>query len=485
MHSSCFRLCVLLQVIALTSLWTACDSQAVAEGNCDADEDALLQARVRPVHREWRQQSNVKNFLLLGGIPGLPSLNVSQKNAELLNATLNALQPGDIFFVPNMTFHTIGGIVVSDLSDVIIQIDGTLEFAGLWYAPAPDVWPRTGSSTYQQYNTPMAAMYFEDCSNITFTSSGQGTLDGGGSQWWGLPGIGYLVHMEYRPILLEIESSTNILIENMFLKDSPKYHCYLSRVVNVEVRNTRVEAYRRVPEGTPTDHNLYQLTAFNTDGFDVNGNNIWIHDTYIWVQDDCIAIKSHNDFPSTDMVFERLTASGIGLSIGGFSGTKVVGPNITWRNIYMPNTYNGIYIKIIGDAPTVTGVTYENITIENASHWPIWIGPAQQADSDTCVLQWPFTERSLSHCFMPESSISDITLRNILVKNPSFSPGVIYGNTSSPMVNITFDNFIVENPGMNPWNTSYYYCTGVTSGVATGSTWPVPPCFDDQTKSRA
>ena len=38
-------------------------------------------------------------------------------------------------------------------------------------------------------------------------------------------------------------------------------------------------------------HNIIDLTAFNTDGFDVSGRNVWIHDCSVWDQDDCIAVK--------------------------------------------------------------------------------------------------------------------------------------------------------------------------------------------------
>ena len=38
-------------------------------------------------------------------------------------------------------------------------------------------------------------------------------------------------------------------------------------------------------------HGIIDLTAFNTDGFDVTGKNVWIHDCTVWAQDDCIAVK--------------------------------------------------------------------------------------------------------------------------------------------------------------------------------------------------
>jgi polygalacturonase len=38
-------------------------------------------------------------------------------------------------------------------------------------------------------------------------------------------------------------------------------------------------------------HGAVELQAFNTDGFDVSGRNVHIHDVRIWNDDDCIAVK--------------------------------------------------------------------------------------------------------------------------------------------------------------------------------------------------
>lgn len=54
--------------------------------------------------------------------------------------------------------------------------------------------------------------------------------------------------------------------------------------------------------------------------------------------------------------------------------------------------------------------------------------------------------------------------------------------TSAPMLNVTFDSVVMVNPPPDgAWGTDYYVCEGISGGVATGSTWPVPPCFEDQT----
>lgn len=41
------------------------------------------------------------------------------------------------------------------------------------------------------------------------------------------------------------------------------------------------------------------------------GNNVWIHDCNIWCQDDTIAVKKN----SKNMIFERIRASGVGMSL--------------------------------------------------------------------------------------------------------------------------------------------------------------------------
>ena len=111
----------------------------------------------------------------------------------------------------------------------------------------------------------------------------------------------------------------------------------------------------RVRRSNWNSHNLVELTAFNTDGFDVSGRNVHIHDCDIWNQDDTIAVKDD----SRDMLFERITASGVGLTIGSIGSSRV--KNVTFRDCYMPNTLKGIYMKFRADGGTIEDVTYENI----------------------------------------------------------------------------------------------------------------------------
>jgi hypothetical protein len=59
----------------------------------------------------------------------------------------------------------------------------------------------------------------EQLDGVTFTSSHKGLIDGSGGRWWGL--VQYVLIGENRPRLLHIYNSTNMLVENMFFKNSP------------------------------------------------------------------------------------------------------------------------------------------------------------------------------------------------------------------------------------------------------------------------
>eukprot|EP01126_Amoeba_proteus_P053927 TRINITY_DN6600_c0_g1_i1.p1 TRINITY_DN6600_c0_g1~~TRINITY_DN6600_c0_g1_i1.p1 ORF type:complete len:234 (-),score=45.02 TRINITY_DN6600_c0_g1_i1:51-752(-) len=208
----------------------------------------------------------------------------------------------------------------------------------------------------------------------------------------------------------------------------------------------------------------------------VRGRNVWIHDSSVWNQDDCFCVKDD----SQNMLFERLTASGLGLTIGSIGGSSV--RNITFRNIYLPQTYKGIYIKFRADGGNISDVLYENIVMDQPEQWPIWIGPAQQSDSSNlcaahpCSICWP--EIPFSSCNpVTNGRFFNITLRNITINQPSGSAGVIMGSSENPMQNIIFDNVVVKHPPGWPWTPDYYTCEGVARGIAVGGTWPVPKCF--------
>ena len=405
------------------------------------------------------------------------STGVAIANSLHLNTTLALLQPGDELYIPNRTYMMMGGVVGVGLDRATIRVDGTLRFSD-------DIkrWPTAGKM-------PLTALTFYNSTGLLFTSNGTGTLDGQGDKWWGIPGVGYLERGKNRPALLSMQNATGLIVERLSFVNSPRFHFISSGLVDATIRFCEVSARR----SSSDSHTALDLTAFNTDGFDVAGRNIHVHDVTVWNQDDTVAIKADKGMPTENVLVERVHASGVGLTIGSIGAHEV--RNVTFRDVVMHHTSKGIYIKFrdSGRNGSIRDVLYENIVIDTPSSWPIWIGPAQQdikgssggaynpCHGDPCSLCWPGPFPSIhttGNCEAVPGLFSNITLRNISILNPQQSPGVIFGNDSQPIQGLVFDGVRVTNPPSDgAWGEAYYYCRGVASGIAMGGTWPVPPCF--------
>lgn len=351
-------------------------------------------------------------------------------DAQANNATLRLV-------AQNKTLHLYNGVYGENLRNCRFLIDGTLRFER-----KPD---------FQKVYRPDPCFMVVNSTNITFTTStgGRGLVDGHGSAYWGIPYIGYAELNEHRPRLLKVNTTSDILIENMIFKDSPYHTVYLEGVENVIVRHVSIVARRTHGDG----HNWIDLSAFNTDGIDVSGRNVHVHDVDIWVQDDCIAVKDNyfEPYVSADMVFERVNCSGFGLVVGSIGGTHV--RNITFRDSYMHKSVKGIYLKFRRPEPfwaenhrvgSMSDISFHDISMEAPLQWPIWIGPAQQADAvnpcepNPCSLCWPQAPFAQCHV-VPKAAYTNITLRNVLINNPRMSPGVILGGEDPYIQNILFD----------------------------------------------
>lgn len=428
--------------------------------------------------------ARVVDFGEMGGIVGeKKSTHVAVQNRDLFVSTLSSLASGDTLLVPNTTFQFMGGMVFTNLTNITIQIDGTLSFSDDMKA-----WPKESSKDKKM---PRKALIFQDCSGLKLTSSGTGTLNGNGGKWWGVPGIGYLIHGKNRPPMLNMVNVSDVIVENLLFLNAPRFSFTSEDLNGAIIRHCEVSARRTKRD----DHTFIDLSAFNTDGFDVAGTNIHVHDVTVWNQDDTIAIKAHSHLTTENVLVERVHASGVGLTIGGIGNQKV--RNITFRDVFMHHTMKGIYIKFRssgGHGGVISDVLYENIIIDTPSSWPIWIGPAQQdikegtetiynpCHGDPCSLCWPKLPSPFSNCESPAGTFANITLRNVSILKPKLSPGVIFGNSTNPIRGLVFDGVRVKDPpSRGTWGQDYYFCEGVVSGIAKGDTWPVPPCFEDQT----
>ena len=192
------------------------------------------------------------------------------------------------------------------------------------------------------------------------------------------------------------------------------------------------------------------------------------------------------------MLFERIEASGMGLTIGSI-GMETV-RNITFRDSTMHHTYKGIYMKFNEHAVLgglMEDILYENITMNAPTQWPIWIGPAQQSDTidlcapHPCSICWPTDP--FAKCNAPVGGrFKNVTLRRVTVNSPKMAPGVLIAPSTHPATDITFDSVVINDaPTRHGVHGSEYFKCENFQGVAVGSTSPVPPCFQDLTTKQS
>jgi hypothetical protein len=436
--------------------------------------------------------------------------NEAKNNSILLQNIINNAKPGATIIVPPSKdktpywFH--GGNQFSNLLNITIEIQGEIRAVTTCF---DGCWPQSKSGNFLHF------FFFENCQHLKVY--GQGRIDGSGKGWWARYTIGAHTKNK-RPKLFVFQNVTDLLVANLTFVNSPSFNLLLSPVARAEVdhvtvitdrnivrrlKSTMSERRRLATSSASSLHHDRKLFSplqpedLNTDGIDPSGKDIWIHDCNILNDDDSIAVKplSNADIGggsnyehltcSENMLIENSELTGFGASIGSVpphSDHNCV-KNITFRNISMPGTGKGIYVKSNptcgnGETAEITEILYEDVTIDKPLWWPIWIGPQQQQEPGSalgrkCALQYPFFD---SQCPTQGCvTFTNITLRRVTVTDPLFSPGVVLGNSTNKMNNVVFEDVIVNNPGVLPYNKKYLckYC----NGVAMGRTTPVPSCF--------
>ena len=191
-------------------------------------------------------------------------------------------------------------------------------------------------------------------------------------------------------------------------------------------------------------------------------------------------------------MIENMVLTGFGASIGSvpphsWPNVNCVS-NVTFRNISMPKTGKGIYVKSnpscaerVNASGLIEDISFIDIDISYPRWWPIWIGPQQQHEpgsslGEDCSLDYPAPG---SQCpTQPCVSFKNIKLVNVRITEPWLSPGVMLGNASNPM-QISF-----ENVSVTKWKSSIippapfgrnYKCKHVQL-TTVGKVDPMPKC---------
>jgi len=218
------------------------------------------------------------------------------------------------------------------------------------------------------------------------TSGSGGIVNGYGKIWWDEAIVGRLPRKDgdTRPRLIHVESSADVLVEQLTLLNSP-FWTLTVQAVRAEVRYVNVlvdrqyqaelmgrsdaeldiEMSRRLgqpvakfpfPDDIPDwiGRKIHQPEDLNTDGIDPIGTDIWVHDCIVQNADDSIAVKPSGNMTTAyhkkfhynctrNVTVENMVLTGFGASIGSVGPSKFHAcvDQVTFRNISMPGTGKG------------------------------------------------------------------------------------------------------------------------------------------------
>eukprot|EP01059_Diplonema_ambulator_P035648 TRINITY_DN8493_c0_g1_i1.p1 TRINITY_DN8493_c0_g1~~TRINITY_DN8493_c0_g1_i1.p1 ORF type:complete len:453 (+),score=154.26 TRINITY_DN8493_c0_g1_i1:39-1361(+) len=404
-------------------------------------------------------------------------------NTNALQAAFGNATAADLVVVPEGDWYMLGGITASNRTKLNFQLRGWIRAV-----PSLENWPKNANGDYAT---------FIEFTDLSLNMTGPGGIDGQGEKWWDI----WILDPphESRPNLVNCLRCVNSYFAHFTMHNSPMYHLDCQDVKTVEIYNVTVQVDRAQMQTIKAKAKnrkfnaqvgMFEPEDLNTDGFDVSGTDVYIHDCTVHNDDDSIAVKPCNKGCtytdcSTNMLFERNTLVGVGATIGSVPPHELVNcvRNITFRDIKMPGTAKGIYVK---SNPTCGGnktaiiqdVLYENIEITDPLWWPIWIGPQQQHEPGSklgrkCALSYPLDP----HCPTQGcATFKNIVLKDVYISNPVMSPGVLMGNETNPM-EVTFHNVTVHDGpegGKFPFGNEYE-CRHTHLQVS-GGTWPIPLC---------
>lgn len=331
-----------------------------------------------------------------GAIPRAKSVDNAVTNGVALYAALRNATDGDVVVVP--AGHRFEMIPPRDpatgLVGVGLRIDGAVAgYDAGGDAAARAAWPLDGGAYAPLIRVEASAR---------FSLYGYGAIDGRGHAWWWAFLLGEL--KSKRPLAVSIEGSSDVLVADLAILDSPRFNIYLGAFTSrAIVRNVTILAdweSQRSLWGKARDLRL-PMFPFNTDGIDVAGADVLIEGCTIANWDDVIAVKPSDALddagaPSADgctrnvTVRKLLVYRGAGLSVGSVhpSPRDPCVEGVSFEDIDMYGPVKGVYVKpdAGGDecetercAASISNVVYRRIAMTSGASPPGWAGIERRA----------------------------------------------------------------------------------------------------------
>ncbi|TKY54401.1 polygalacturonase protein [Spatholobus suberectus] len=277
-----------------------------------------------------------------------------------------------------------------------------------------------------------------------------GTINGQGQTWWKKYRQKRLNHT--RGPLVQIMWSSNIVITNITLRDSPFWTLHPYDCKNITIKGVTILA--------PV------FEAPNTDGIDPDScEDMLIEDCYISVGDDAIAIKSGWDQygiaygkPSMNIMIRNLVVRSM-VSAGVSIGSEMSGgvSNVTVENLLVWDSRRAVRIKTApGRGGYVRQITYRNLTFEN-----VRVGIVMKTDYNE------HPDDGYDPTALP--ILRDISFTTVHGQGVRV-PVRIHGSEEIPVRNVTFKDMSV---GLTYKKKHIFQCAFV-EGRVIGTIFPAP-----------
>ncbi|RDY06437.1 Polygalacturonase, partial [Mucuna pruriens] len=228
-------------------------------------------------------------------------------------------------------------------SNLIFKVDGTI-----WPPDGPDSWPL--NSNKRQW------LVFYGINGMLM--KGSGLIDGRGEKWWNLPCKPHKGTNREKvqlgqcdsPVAIRFFMSSNLRVEGLIVKNSPKFHFRFDDCQNVHVEKLIIKS----PALSP-----------NTDGIHIeNTNDVNIYNSVISNGDDCVSIGAG----CYNVDIRNITCGpSHGISIGslGNYNSRACVSNIRVSDTVIKHSDNGVRIKTWqGGRGAVSKVVFNNIQMD-------------------------------------------------------------------------------------------------------------------------
>ncbi|KAA0164860.1 hypothetical protein FNF31_02182 [Cafeteria roenbergensis] len=242
---------------------------------------------------------------------------------------------------------------------------------------------------------------------------------------------------------------------------------------SLTVRMMAAESSDAIPfPGIP----MYPL---NTDGVDVAGQGIWIHDCNVTNWDDSYCVKPQTltgggsiGCSQNITIEDSIVLFGVGASMGSVPPHLTVNciRDVTVRNISFTAPTKTLYVKTNGgDKGTgiIENVHYSDIHAKDGFWYPVYVGPQQQKEPNGGGDGWwPPTQ--------PRITVGNITFSNIQMEDVLWpQPGVLRCNVTNPCRGIDMHDVTLSS---SLWNAStFQWVCDQTYGAFDGLV-PLPSC---------